>query len=211
MKIKGKNLALFITVLVTVLGFVGWRLHYVSTSTLLDQGKLSRIIEIQPFSLTNNKNTPFTEKDLQGRWTFMFFGYTSCPDVCPATLSEMTLLNQRINELDKIKSGELKRQFVFISVDPARDTIPVLNDFITYFDPEFIAATSTIEKLNLLTNQVGIRHRRIDQNRAEYLVEHSADVLLINPAGELLAKFKAPHDAEKLITAFTSLVNNISK
>jgi len=149
-------------------------------------------------TLTTHKNSPLNLKSLSGKWSFLFFGYTNCPDVCPTTLSELNSTHQQLSADPTItKSGVLNdTQFIFISVDPERDTPKYLADYITYFNDSFIAATGTKEQLTNITTQFGIKHSRGDETLDGYLVNHSSAVMLVNPQNQYYARFKAPHYSE---------------
>ena len=126
-----------------------------------------------------------------GRWSFIFFGYTHCPDVCPTTLS---VLNSVARKLEGRKD---QVQFVFISIDPERDTPEKLGQFVSYFNGTFIGATGTDDAINALTRQLGVIYARVEENSGtdNYLMDHSASVLLFDPAGRFHAVFTPPLDA----------------
>ncbi|MBI3773969.1 MAG: SCO family protein [Gammaproteobacteria bacterium] len=148
------------------------------------------------FQLLDGDNQAFTRAQLQGRWSLVFFGYTHCPDVCPVTMSELAKAYTLLQHAED--AAARKAQVVFISVDPARDNPALLKSFARYFDERFIAATGTLEQLTALTDSIGARHRRLTEQGAEYRVEHSSDVWLIDPQARLYAKFPAPQQAQEL-------------
>lgn len=117
--------------------------------------------------------------DLQGKWTALFFGYTHCPDVCPATMS---ILRQAIDKLDEAKQEQV--QVAMISVDPERDTPERLASYVSAFNPSFIGLTGTTEQLDHLTSSIGIYHERTNETEdGRYDVDHTASVLLLDPEG----------------------------
>jgi len=198
---------LFIVLIVVTTGlFFLWRLYDIQIKDPLERILLDEPVSISAFSLQTGNKTAFTEQQLNNYWTFLFFGYTSCPDVCPTTLNEMAILKKRLAKTTQRN----KIQVVFISVDPARDTPEHLKNFVAYFDNEFIGATGTIDQLNVLTEQVNVRHKRLTEQRTEqdddYLVEHSADILLFSPKAKLIAKFPAPHYSEELVKHFNNII-----
>ena len=105
-------------------------------ATFLPSGK-----PLAPFSLVDQDGKAFDVDRLKGRWTFMFFGYTNCPDVCPTTLQTM---KDAWKLLDK-KSLD-KTQMVFVSVDADRDPPAVLKKYVNYFHPDFIGVTGKPDK-----------------------------------------------------------------
>ena len=146
--------------------------------------------ELPAFELTDHEGRPFTRESLKGRWTFLFFGYTHCPDVCPTTLQAMAMT------LKAIKPGERPVGGMFISVDPERDTQERLAQYPSYFHPAIGGATAEMAKLKQLTGPLGVLHAKVADPRSDdnYLVDHSASILLIDPDGRLGAVFGAPHD-----------------
>ncbi|MGD2055290.1 MAG: SCO family protein [Gammaproteobacteria bacterium] len=153
---------------------------------------------IQPFDLVDDTGKAFRNEDLQGRWSFVFFGYTHCPDVCPTTLS---VLNSVARKLEKQPQSP---RFVFISVDPERDTPETLGRYVSYFNGEFIGATGTPDELNKLTQQLGVIYMRVTDNEdsENYLVDHSASVLLFDPDGRFHALFSPPLKAAEIAEDF---------
>lgn len=168
-------------------------------------------VRVQPprpladFQLVDGDNQPFTRTRLQGHWSLLFFGYTHCPDVCPVTLTELAKLTPL---LQHVKDVAARTQIVFISVDPARDTPALLKNFAGYFNERFIAATGPLDQLTALTDSLGARHRRLTEQGADYRVEHSADVWLIDPQARLYAKFPVPQHAQEISQALISAVQN---
>ncbi len=152
--------------------------------------------DITHVDLVDHNNTPVDLARLKNKWTFVFFGFTHCPDVCPATLMQLRVLKKTL-EKEKMNNGNT--QFFFVSVDPDRDSLEHLAGYIKYFDPEFVAATGSNKAIADLERQVGAYHRfekkRTDGN---YNVAHSADVFLINSSAQLVAKFRPPMDTDKI-------------
>jgi len=157
---------------------------------------------LRPFSLVNQHGEPFALEDLEGRWTFLFFGYTNCPDVCPMTVG---VLSEVETLLERQGSGK-DVQFAFVSVDPARDTPEQLGRYLGFFDEDFIGATAPDGRLEGLTRQLGIAFLRDEPDEnGHYAVGHSASVLLTDPEARLVAVFDAPHRAEALATDFREI------
>ncbi|MBU3020314.1 SCO family protein [Aestuariibacter sp. A3R04] len=150
---------------------------------------------IKPFDLTQANGHPFTKKNLQNAWTLVFVGYTYCPDICPTTMAS---LNKIWPELSSIKS-EYPTQVLFLSVDPKRDTIQRLESYIGYFNEEFIAATGPHKDLFPLVRNLGLMYAIAgDTENPDYLVDHSASVVLINPNAEVIGRFKPIMEPGKL-------------
>jgi protein SCO1/2 len=153
---------------------------------------------IADFALLDGQGAPFSLDNLRGRWSLIFFGYTHCPDVCPSTLYDLKLIHEKLDQLNgDAASGH---QVLFVSVDPERDTPEQLNQYVSYFHPDFIGVTGPPEQLAPLTMQLGIAYR-IEEHEAgstQYNVDHSVSVLLMDPQGRLHGVFPAPHDADKM-------------
>lgn len=163
---------------------------------------------IPPFSLIDDNQQPFTEKNFQGKWTLVFFGFTQCPELCPTTLSKLNQIYQQLIEKNK------NLQIVFITVDPDNDKPTVLKKYVSKFNSAFIGVTGQETKLTDFRKQLGIiaerapiiYHPREPQMSPEIIenIEHSGAVLMINPEGSYYAVFSMPHDV-------ANMVNDIGK
>ncbi|MGD2111844.1 MAG: SCO family protein [Gammaproteobacteria bacterium] len=162
--------------------------------------------QLQPFRLVDHHSRPFDNQALQGHWTFLFFGYTHCPDVCPTTLSVLNGVAQRL-----AGSGASAR-FAFVSVDPQRDTPEQLARFVTYFNGDFIGVTGEPGAIEQLTRQLGVLHMEVrdDANPNSYLVDHTASVFLVDPDGRYHAVFTPPLDAGTISADFHNLLEDYS-
>jgi len=150
---------------------------------------------INEFSLVDHHNQAFTPKQLHEKWSWIFFGYTSCPDVCPTTLQEMNFV------YDDLKAVSEKTQVMLISIDPKRDTVDVLANYIQYFNKEFIALTAGHEILFPLSRDLGLMYAINDElDGKPYTVDHSASMILINPKGQISAIFQPNQVLGKLPT-----------
>ena len=105
-----------------------------------------------PFSLQSTLGKPFSDQNFKNKWTLMFFGYTHCPDICPTTLS---VLNQTWLKLAK-NSLTKALQVVFVSIDPDRDELASLGQYVHYFNADFIGATGPEQELKELTHELGV-------------------------------------------------------
>jgi len=154
----------------------------------------TRPIELQDFSLTDQNNKPFTLKELRNKNTLLFFGYTSCPDICPTTL---TVLNRVHKQLEN------KINVVFVSVDPQRDTIDKLSGYMEYFNKDFLGVTGSKKDIDQVIKQFNagylIEEKTSDDN---YLVSHTSSIFLINPELNIIAAFSPPHHASIIASQF---------
>jgi protein SCO1/2 len=138
------------------------------------------------FELLDHNKQPLTRASLEGKWNLIFFGYTHCPDICPASL-------QTLSEM---------------MVDPERDRPEVLSEYVRYFDPAFIGATAEMDRLKPLTRSLGIAHQirnRVEGNPV-YDVDHSSAIVLVNPQAEFAGLFGAPQDAMAMARDMTRIV-----
>jgi protein SCO1/2 len=137
-----------------------------------------------PFELTDVDGQQVRLSDLDGQVVIMFFGYTSCPDVCPVTLSDFLKIR---SSLGKQAEGV---SFVFVTVDPERDTPERMKKYLTNFDPEIIGLTGTREQLESVWSSYGVYEAKLDGGSEEnYLVDHSSRTYIIDAEGNLLLTY----------------------
>jgi protein SCO1/2 len=159
---------------------------------------------VSPFELVRDTGEPFNERDLAGKWSFMFFGFTHCPDVCPTTMSTLNTVAQTLAADPDF--GD-RGQVVFVSVDPARDTPEVLRSYVDFFNDSFVGVTAAAdESLRAFTRQLGIYYQRVDlASAADYTMDHTASILLFDPRARLVAVFSMPHDADDIARRFIAI------
>jgi len=204
------NKLLYVIVAVIALGF-GAFIYKQATSIAPPEHALfyQEPRTLNTFELTSHNNQAFTNEDLKGKWSWVFFGYTSCPDVCPTTLQEINFVYQ------DLKAIANNSQVLLVSVDPLRDNVDKLSQYIAYFNKEFIALRGGHEVLFPFARNVGLMYAIVDEtDKDSYLVDHSASLVLINPDGNISAIFKPDHelgelptiDGENLVTDFKKIV-----
>ena len=163
---------------------------------------------IQPFNVVDQHGRPYGLANLSGNWSFMFFGFTHCPDICPITLSLLSQVQKKLVER-KIADNV---QIVFISVDPKRDTPEQVADYVNYFSKDLVGLTGTEEQVAGLARQIGVVYIQNEETAAgDYSVDHSASVFLISPTGQWLGIFSAPHEVDDIITRFKAISEFIKK
>lgn len=151
------------------------------------------------FKLTSDTGDTVTRDDLKGRWTFVFVGFTHCPDICPATLAT---LGRAIRQLPP----ELPRpDALLVSADPERDTPERLREYLAVFGDEFQGLTGDLDTLRKLARSLSAVFVHSDDGTGNRQVEHSAHLALLNPEGELQALIQPPHSTDKLIEAYRSI------
>lgn len=145
-----------------------------------------RAPEIEPFELVDADGNSFTEQDLRGNITLLFFGFTNCPDICPDTLAELAAA------MDKLEAMRVERlpEVVFVSVDPGRDAGGTMREYVTYFDPGFRAVTGDDEALSRLTSQAGVMYVRGEaDDDGYYAVDHSGMIVIVDSQGRMIGRF----------------------
>jgi protein SCO1/2 len=152
------------------------------------------------FALSDHDGEPFGPARLVGQWSFLFFGYTHCPDVCPSTLAVFREVHRILGAEPQALEGV---RFVLVSVDPERDTLDRLGEYVKFFQPEFLGVTGPLAELDALTRSVGAVYVKVPGSGPDdYHVDHSASVFLVNPEGQLHALFSAPLEPQAVATAF---------
>lgn len=154
-------------------------------------------VQLQDFTLPSSIGVPMSLSELNGHWRLMFFGYLHCPDFCPLTLSEY----RRVKGL--LGDDAEQVEFVYISVDGARDTPQALHDYLDNFDSEFIGFAGDDETLARIQPDYGFYYqRRFDTgSQAVYIIDHSTRSYLVDPTGLLRATFTYDIEPNAIATA----------
>jgi protein SCO1/2 len=127
--------------------------------------------ELPEFALLDQDGSPVDRTVFEGQWDLVFFGFTHCPDICPATMS----------------------------VDPERDTPEAMARYIGYFGDGNLGLTGELDEIGKLTGALGIFFQKAGPDDGNYGVDHSTVVLVIDPQGRLKALFSAPHRVDDLV------------
>lgn len=164
---------------------------------------ISPPVPLDPVELIDANANAFSIDTLKNRWALVFFGFTHCPDICPTTL---TSLKRSAQHLRSQLPPEEEPAYVFISLDPARDTPEVVKDYVSYFDPAFIGLTGDEGAIDRLAETVGVIYDyEGDIAGGDYLVNHYAAILVIDPQLRLRAHILPPHPMDKVTQAFTRI------
>lgn len=161
---------------------------------------MDKPIEITGLNFLDHNGKNFSKKNLQGHWSMVFFGYTSCPMICPTTMTQLDSMYKLLQQ--ELQPKQLP-QIIFISVDPDRDTIENLKLFIEKFNPRFIGLRADSLETARLEKELHVTVTGKDN------INHSMDILLINPQGKVQAYFRFPHRAEELASDYRAIVNKI--
>ncbi len=170
-----------------------------TTATLLSPPR-----PLPPLELVDQDNRPFGTERVRGGWSFLFFGFTSCPDVCPVTMSALAQTNKLLADLP----GALRPRVVMISVDPERDTPERLAAYVKAFDPTFVGATATKPAIDELARRMGVLVATRPLDGDNYTVDHTTSVFLIDPDGALRALFSAPHTPKLIADDYRRIAND---
>ena len=149
--------------------------------------------DVGDFSLTDHRGLSFTRDDLTDRWTLIFFGFTHCPDICPTTMAELAQLKSQLADTESSDA-----RVVMVSVDPARDTPDRLAQYVPYFHPDFIGVTGEFADILSVAQRLNAPFRKVSEPDGGYQMEHSANVMLMNPRGDYHGFFRAPLDIPKM-------------
>ncbi|KAG1747059.1 SCO1/SenC-domain-containing protein [Suillus paluster] len=149
-----------------------------------------------PFTLTTHENTPFSDKDLLGRWNFVYFGFTNCPDICPAELDKIGAV---LTPLEKDYGAIF--QPVFISVDPARDSVAQMKTYLADFHPRIIGLTGDYAtvKSTCKAYRVYFSTPPDADPKGDYLVDHSIYVYLMDPNGQFVEAFGQSSTSDEVV------------
>src|SRR5690606_41236646 len=155
---------------------------------ILPQGR-----DVPKLTLTNQDGEPVQVDQLDGKWTLLFFGYTFCPDICPATLAELRQLRSQLPD-------EVREQLrpVLVSVDPARDTPEQLKQYLEFFGEGFLGLTGTLDDIQTLANGVGIPFIPGDTSREKYTVDHYGNQVFFGPDNRLHGCYIYPNNVHNL-------------
>lgn len=171
---------------------------------LAQQGafKFPQPIHIADVPFLNEEGQTIGKADNLGKWSFLFFGYTFCPDVCPTTLSVMQQMWSKLPAVQQAKT-----QVVLVSVDTERDTPEQLKSYMDYFDPSFTSFTGKPASLRSLAAQLNAVYAKVERQNEQgevdpelgYLMDHSANIAILDPNGNYYGFIKPPFTPKKML------------
>ena len=210
-------LFLFSLVAVALVGFISW--PYLSNSatnspSLSEQLSANdayifpKTIEVSDVTFINEEGQEVGKNENLGKWSFLFFGYTFCPDVCPTTLSVMQQMWIKLSP-----EMQSKTQIVLVSVDTERDTPEQLKSYMDYFDPSFTAFTGKPASLRSFAAELNAVYAKVERKNARnevdselgYLMDHSANIAILDPKGNYYGFIKPPFTPKKMLTIATAI------
>ena len=152
-----------------------------------------------PFTLVDDTGAQVSEADLKGKPTVMYFGYTFCPEVCPTTLTDLVQWMQMIGrDADRLN-------YVFVTVDPERDTPKVMHDYVSAFDPRIRGLTGTSEQIAKVTKEYGVYYKRIPTSDGGYVMDHSAVLYMMDPNVRFVGVIPYQEDTAKAVAKLKKL------
>ena len=151
------------------------------------------------FELTSHKGEKKTTKDFKGKVVAIFFGFASCPDICPTTMIELKNIKSMLGE----NSNQL--EVLFISLDPERDTPELLGKFIPSFDSSFIGLTGTIENIEKISQQFKVYRKKVTQGES-YTIDHSSGIYLLDKKGEIRVRHSYGSEIKLIVEDIEALI-----
>ncbi len=164
-----------------------------SVATILPEPR-----SLPSFTLTDNTNREFRTDDLAGGWDLVFFGFTSCGDICPTTMLILSSVAQSFDRPPRV---------VFLSVDPGRDTLDRLDVYVRTFGPDVIGVTGDDEQIRIVSSALGAAYFVPDEAE-NYMVEHTRAVFLIDPEGRFVGVITSPDDPELIAADLRHLMES---
>ena len=155
------------------------------------------------FMLSDQYGRLVTEQSMRGKYQLIYFGYTYCPDICPNTLQIVSLA------LDQLGDAARQIQPYFITVDPQRDSVQVMRNYVDYFDPRLIGLTGSKSMIENMTRQFKVRYEKVASESGDpalYLMDHTASLYLMAPDGSFITKFAYGLSAEQLARELTDIL-----
>ena len=197
MATQSKFLSFTIVCVVGIAGIAAgliWR-HSPAPIELHTGTYLSPSRELPDFSLIDQQGRGFSSANLRGHWSFLFFGYTNCPDFCPTTLTTLAAMQKRL----RAAKAPVLPQVIFVSVDAKRDTPAQMAKYVPYFDPGFIGLTGTDQQqIEAIAKNMGVAVSIQPTADGNYTVDHSAAIFVFNPDGKLAAILTGPFSVDAL-------------
>ena len=179
-----------------------------SAAELRDLGViiLPRPREIAEFELRDTHGGAFTIQSLKDAWTFVFFGFTNCPDVCPTSMSVLAQAERQLRQSSPDTANEFRA--VLVTVDPERDDLDTLADYVGAFSARFVGVAGEIQETFEFARQLNVGFVKIPAEHGDYTVDHGAQIVIVNPSGHYHGFIKMPHRRDTVTQAFLALREN---
>ena len=177
----------FLLAVAAIAGLRSAQLPEIETGTLLAQPKT-----LPKFELVNHHGETITRRNLTGQWSLLFTGFTSCPDICPATIYVLNALDE------KLRTNENEFKMILLSIDPERDTPEVMKQYIELLSPSLTGITGSLSGIEQFCDEIGMSFIHIPGTSGRYTVEHSGALLLIDPRARISGYFRPPFDLDRM-------------
>ncbi len=155
------------------------------------------------FNLTNHQKKSVTEKDFLGKYMLVYFGYTYCPDVCP---TDLQIMSAALRLIDPAIAKDITP--VFVSIDPERDTVDLMAEYIKHFHKNLVGLTGTVDQIKEIKSKYRVYSAKSDDT-ADYLVDHTAYTYLMDKDGRLLKHFNHALPPEKMAEQISALTKGV--
>jgi len=158
---------------------------------------------IKQYALTNHHGEQVEFPVANGRYQLIFFGYVSCPDVCPTTLLKIKRIISELKDENRV-------DYDFVSIDVERDKTEQVKQFVTYFDPRITGYTGTIHNVKAVEKEFGILTRKFQGKSAlAYKLEHSVFMYLVDPEGKLLLMYPGSTNPEQIVSDLKQILQGV--
>lgn len=153
-----------------------------------------------PFKLIDQNGHTVTNTDLKGKWLLVYFGYTHCPDACPTALNNMALALSDIGA----EKGEVRP--VFITIDPQRDTAPVMKDYVSAFDAPIVALTGSDAAIAQAAKEYRVYYAKHPEPGGDYSMDHTSIIYVMDPKGRFTASFSGEDPPDQIAARLKKLL-----
>ena len=157
-----------------------------------------------PFKLVDHNGRATTNQQFLGQYLIVFFGYTSCPAVCPTTLLTIS------QALDQVGSEATLVQPLFVSVDPERDTPKVLAEYVAQFDKRILGLTGSAAEIANVARAFHVYYRKIPDDHGGYDIEHTATIYVMGPDGEFLMLIPPEASSQRIAMLLRERLNEVN-
>lgn len=221
-----RTVIILVLIIATFIGLFVWRMtspSFVNKESLQEQGVFlfPQPRDIPPMSLIDQYGKPFTNQQLKGKWSFIFFGFTSCGEVCPTSLSQLSTVAKSMSE----QPTKEPLQYIFFSIDPKRDTPQKIAEYVNVFNKSFIGVTGLEKDLPAIGSALNVvvsvpkehHHDANTDHKAhehhatpapESEIDHSANVVIINPNGQYHGFIRGGFKADDVIPLIPAVIQS---
>ena len=156
-----------------------------------------------PFELNDHTGKSVTEADYDGQYKLIYFGFTYCPAICPTELQKMSQVYETLS-----KEEQSKIQQLFITVDPERDTVDVMREYVSLFSPELIGLSGSEQQTNDIKDRYKIYATKVqDENMSDYTMDHSSYIYLMSPDNKLLSVYRIEDSADYILSDMRKFIS----